>query len=67
MKKKAIQIKTPLLHLSKKEIVILANQLKVPFHMTHSCYDPVKGKACGKCDSCLLRQKGFQEAGVLDK
>lgn len=65
--KKAIQIKTPLLHLSKKEIVILANQLKVPFHMTHSCYDPVKGKACGKCDSCLLRQKGFQEAGVLDK
>ncbi len=64
--KKAIQIKTPLLHLSKKEIVILGNKLKVPFSMTHSCYDPVKGKACGKCDSCLLRRKGFLEAGIED-
>ncbi len=64
--KKTILIKTPLLHLSKKEIVLLANKLKVPFSMTHSCYDPVKGKACGKCDSCLLRQKGFEEAGVED-
>lgn len=65
--KKEIQIKTPLLNLSKKEIVILANKLKVPFSMTHSCYDPVRGKPCGKCDSCLLRQKGFEEAGVLDQ
>lgn len=65
--KKAIQIQTPLLHLSKKEIVLLGSKLKVPFAMTHSCYDPVKGKACGKCDSCLLRKKGFEEAGVLDK
>ena len=64
--KKSIQIKTPLLHLSKKEIVLLANKLKVPFSMTHSCYDPIKGKACGKCDSCLLRKKGFEEANVLD-
>lgn len=64
--KKTIQIKTPLLHLSKKEIVILANKLKVPFSMTHSCYDPIKGKACGICDSCLLRNKGFEEAGVKD-
>ena len=64
--KKSIQIKTPLLHLSKKEIVLLAKKLKVPFSMTHSCYDPIKGKACGKCDSCLLRKKGFEEANVLD-
>lgn len=64
--KKSIQIKTPLLHLSKKEIVLLAKKLKVPFSMTHSCYDPIKGRACGKCDSCLLRKKGFEEANVLD-
>lgn len=64
--KKAIQIKTPLLHLSKKEIVLLAKKLKVPFSMTHSCYDPINGKACGKCDSCLLRKKGFEEANVID-
>ena len=65
--KRAIRIQTPLLHLSKKEIVLLANKLKGPFGMTHSCYDPIKGKACGKCDSCLLRKKGFEEAGVMDK
>ncbi|HMV43684.1 MAG TPA: 7-cyano-7-deazaguanine synthase QueC [Leptospiraceae bacterium] len=65
--KKRIQIKTPLLHLSKKEIVIMAKKLKVPFGLTHSCYDPIKGKPCGKCDSCLLRKKGFMEAGVIDK
>ena len=55
------------IHSNKKEIVLLANKLKVPFGMTHSCYDPIKGKACGKCDSCLLRKKGFEEAGVMDK
>lgn len=65
--KQTIKIQTPLLHLSKKEIVLLGQKLKVPFHMTHSCYDPILGKACGKCDSCLLRKKGFEDAGVLDK
>lgn len=65
--KRTIKIQTPLLHLTKKDIVILAQKLKVPFSMTHSCYDPIKGKACGKCDSCLLRKKGFEEAGVIDK
>ncbi len=65
--KQTIKIQTPLLHLSKKEIVLLGQKLKVPFHMTHSCYDPIRGKACGKCDSCLLRKKGFEDAGVLDK
>ncbi|GBF51172.1 PP-loop superfamily ATPase [Leptospira ryugenii] len=64
--RKKIQIKTPLLKLNKKEIVLLANRYHVPFELTHSCYDPVKGKPCGKCDSCLLRKKGFEEAGILD-
>ncbi|WP_036096013.1 7-cyano-7-deazaguanine synthase QueC [Leptospira weilii] len=62
-----IQIVTPLQNLSKKEIVLLGNQLKVPFHLTFSCYDPKNGKACGKCDACLLRKKGFQETGVSEK
>ncbi len=62
-----IKIVTPLQNLSKKEIVLLGNRLKVPFHLTFSCYDPKKGKACGKCDACLLRKKGFQETGVFEK
>lgn len=64
--KKTIQIKTPLVKLSKKEIILLANKLNVPFKLTHSCYDPNGEKPCGKCDSCLLRKKGFLEAGILD-
>lgn len=63
----SIKILTPLQNLSKKEIVLLGNQLKVPFHLTFSCYDPKNGKACGKCDACLLRKKGFQETGVSEK
>ncbi|TGN20451.1 7-cyano-7-deazaguanine synthase QueC [Leptospira idonii] len=62
----SIRIKTPLLHLNKKEIVLAGLEVGVPFHLTHSCYDPVRGKACGKCDSCILRAKGFAEAGVID-
>jgi 7-cyano-7-deazaguanine synthase len=61
-----IKIITPLLKLNKKEIILLARKVNAPLHLTHSCYDPVKGKACGKCDSCLLRAKGFAEAGILD-
>jgi 7-cyano-7-deazaguanine synthase len=64
--KEKIKIQTPLIHLTKKEIILLAQDLKVPFHLTHSCYDPIKGKPCGKCDSCYLRRKGFEEAGVED-
>jgi 7-cyano-7-deazaguanine synthase len=64
--KSSIEIKTPLLHLNKKEIILLGNRIGAPFHLTHSCYDPIKGKACGKCDSCLLRAKGFAEAGLDD-
>ncbi|PJZ46198.1 7-cyano-7-deazaguanine synthase QueC [Leptospira brenneri] len=62
----SIQIKTPLLHLGKKEIIELGIQVDAPLHLTHSCYDPIKGKPCGKCDSCILRAKGFLEAGLLD-
>lgn len=60
-----IEIATPLQTLSKKEIVLLGQRLGAPLALTHSCY---KGgeKACGVCDSCRLRLKGFAEAGVID-
>ncbi len=62
-----LKIHTPLLHLSKAGIIRLAADLGVDFSLTHSCYDPdVEGRSCGKCDSCLLRLKGFQEAGIID-
>ena len=62
-----VQIHTPLIQLSKAGIVNLAVELKLDFSLTHSCYDPdASGKACGHCDSCLLRKKGFAEAGVAD-
>ena len=63
-----LRIHTPLIQLSKAEIVRLGAKLGVPFGLTHSCYDPgPDGKPCGQCDSCLLRQKGFQEAGIEDR
>jgi 7-cyano-7-deazaguanine synthase len=62
-----IQIHAPLLPLSKADIVRKAVELDVDFSLTHSCYDPTPdGRACGKCDSCQLRLKGFREAGVTD-
>jgi 7-cyano-7-deazaguanine synthase len=62
-----IQIHAPLLQLSKADIVRKAVALDVDLSLTHSCYDPLPdGRACGKCDSCQLRQKGFREAGVVD-
>ena len=62
-----IRIHTPLLTLSKAAIVRLGTSLGVDYGLTHSCYDPdPAGLACGRCDSCLLRQKGFEEAGVAD-
>ena len=62
---KGITIETPLQDLSKKEIVLLGTKLHAPLEYTHSCY---KGgeKACGVCDSCRLRLRGFEEAGVKD-
>jgi len=63
-----LQIHTPLLRLSKAQIVTLARELSVPFGLTFSCYDPgVDGRACGQCDACLLRRKGFEEAGIEDR
>jgi 7-cyano-7-deazaguanine synthase len=62
-----LTIHTPLLHLSKADIVRLGMRLGVDYAPTHSCYDPTpEGLACGRCDSCLLRKKGFEEAGVPD-
>lgn len=63
-----LRIHTPLIQLSKAEIVKLGRELSVPFGLTHSCYDPLPGGgACGQCDACLLRRKGFEEAGVEDR
>lgn len=62
---KAIQIKYPLINMSKSEIIKKGISLKVPYHLTWSCYKGKK-KACGKCDSCILRLKGFEEAGYDD-
>ncbi len=61
------EIRAPLLHLSKADIIRKGASLGVDFALTHSCYDPPsEGGACGRCDSCLLRLKGFQEAGLVD-
>ena len=60
------RIRTPLIRLSKADIVRLGTKLKVPYELTLSCYDPVRGRACGRCDACLLRRKGFVEADVED-
>jgi len=61
-----IAIQAPLLRLSKAGIVRLGTRLGVPYRITQSCYDPVRGRACGRCDACQLRRKGFLEAGVPD-
>jgi 7-cyano-7-deazaguanine synthase len=61
------RIQTPLIHLTKARIIQKGMELGVDYGMTHSCYDPdPQGRACGRCDSCVLRKKGFAEAGVLD-
>lgn len=62
---RAIQVMAPLLRLSKKDIVRLAAELGVPFEWTWSCYEG-KEFPCGTCDSCILRAKGFREAGIED-
>ena len=63
-----VKINAPLIALTKAAIVRLARELGVPFGLTFSCYDPgPDGRPCGACDSCLLRRKGFEEAGVEDR
>lgn len=61
-----IQIVTPILESSKADIVLLGKELNVPLHMTWSCYTGEE-KACGHCDSCQIRLKGFEEAGFKDE
>jgi 7-cyano-7-deazaguanine synthase len=60
-----IIIRTPLLHKSKKEIVLIGSELDVPFQFSWSCYQD-NNQACGVCPSCLLRLKAFKEAGITD-
>ena len=61
------KIHTPLIHLNKAQIIKKGLELGVDFSLTSTCYDPsLRGEACGKCDACLLRLKGFAEAGIED-
>ena len=63
----AFTIHAPLVRLTKAQIIQRGTELGVDYAMTHSCYDPdAQARACGHCDSCLLRKKGFAEAGVAD-
>lgn len=62
-----VEIHAPLIHMTKAEIIQKGNQLGIDYALTHSCYDPdPSGLACGACDSCILRTKGFKEAGIDD-
>ncbi len=62
-----IKIKTPLINMTKAQIIRKGIELGVDYSLTHSCYDPSpSGLACGRCDSCILRKRGFKEAGVKD-
>jgi 7-cyano-7-deazaguanine synthase len=63
---KPLRIRAPLLRLTKAAIIRLGTRLGVPYRTTQSCYDPVGGRACGRCDSCVLRRRGFEEAGIAD-
>jgi queuosine biosynthesis protein QueC len=65
--KQRIKINTPLIKMTKAQIIHKGIELGVDYSQTHSCYDPsAEGLACGECDSCLLRLNGFQEAGIKD-
>jgi 7-cyano-7-deazaguanine synthase len=62
-----MKIHAPLIHMTKAEIIKRGVALGIDYSLTHSCYDPVlDGKACGYCDSCMLRKKGFREANIPD-
>jgi 7-cyano-7-deazaguanine synthase len=64
---KSVTIHTPIINMTKAQIIKKGVSLGVDYSMTHSCYDPAEdGRPCGKCDSCLLRKKGFKEAGLSD-
>jgi 7-cyano-7-deazaguanine synthase len=62
-----VRIHTPLIKMTKAQIIKKGVELGVDFSMTHSCYDPDPlDRACGRCDSCILRRRGFVEAGIVD-
>jgi len=66
-RKQKLKLHTPLIQMTKAQIIKKGLELGVDYSLTHSCYDPSpNGEACGQCDSCLLRLKGFREAGVQD-
>lgn len=60
------RIHAPLIALTKAEIIALGTSLGVSYGLTHSCYDPYGNLACGRCDACQLRRKGFTEAAITD-
>jgi 7-cyano-7-deazaguanine synthase len=60
------RVHTPLITLSKAEIIRRCLDLGLDYGLTHSCYDPLDGRPCGRCDSCVLRTRGFRDAGVTD-
>lgn len=67
VERRPVTIRAPLIKMSKAEIIHAGIKLGVDYSMTHSCYDPApSGAACGACDSCLLRRRGFEAAGVPD-
>ena len=60
-------IHTPIINMTKAQIILTGEKLNVDYSLTHSCYDPDEnGKSCGRCDACRLRLKGFAEAGLKD-
>ena len=62
-----LRIRTPLIHMTKAQIIKTGTELGIDYGMTLSCYDPSpEGRACNQCDSCILRKKGFSEAGIPD-
>jgi len=67
VERRPITIRAPLIRMSKAEIILTGTRLGLDYGLTHSCYDPSPGgEACGACDSCLLRRRGFEAAGVPD-
>jgi 7-cyano-7-deazaguanine synthase len=67
VEKRAVTIRAPLIKMTKAEIIRAGVKLGVDYRLTHSCYDPdPNGAACGGCDSCQLRRRGFESAGIED-